>query len=352
MRQRVLAGLERVDVPVLVNEKIDRLLETTSRSFYPTLKYLPKKTRGQIGLLYLLARVADTIADSKVGETALLTDHLTAYNDAVQGRREDLPDLSALAEIQTNEYEAELLRNVADVVEGLQVYNNEDQQRMLECLDIIVEGQLLDLARFGPANEGGTISSLNNEEELDDYTFRVAGCVGVFWTKMSLAHLMKLSPEDEKLFMERGIRFGKALQMINILRDIPEDLRFGRCYIPSSSLEEAGLKPEDLLDDDNLAAFRPLYDRYLDLTNEHLEAATAYIRMIPETQFRLKASCMLPVLVGQRTVTLLREGNILNSEERIKVTRDEMKTYARKLLRALIIPGGVKRLLEKNRDKS
>ena len=151
--------------------------------------------------------------------------------------------------------------------------------------------------------------------------------------------------------MERGIRFGKALQMINILRDIPEDLRFGRSYIPEEPLKTIGLKPEDLLDDENLATFRPLYDRYLDLTNEHLEAATAYIRMIPDTQFRLRASCMLPVLVGQRTVTLLREGNILNSEDRIKVTRDEMKAYARKLLRALIIPGGVNRLLEKNRDK-
>tara|TARA_B100000035_G_scaffold308583_1_gene313491 strand:- start:1307 stop:2362 length:1056 start_codon:yes stop_codon:yes gene_type:complete len=344
-------GLERVELPVLVNEKIDRLLETTSRSFYPTLKYLPKKTRGQIGLLYLLARVADTIADSKVGETALLTEHLRAYNDVVQGRREELPDLSELADIQSNEHEAELLRNVSDVVDGLQVYSPEDQERMLECLDIIVGGQLLDIERFGPANEGGNISALQSEEELDDYTFRVAGCVGVFWTKMSLAHLMKLSPEDEALFMERGIRFGKALQMINILRDIPEDLRFGRCYIPESSLESIGLKPEDLLNDEHLDTFRPLYNRYLDLTNEHLEAATAYIRMIPETQFRLKASCMLPVLVGQRTVTLLREGNILNSDERIKVTRDEMKTYARRLLRALLIPGGVKRLLEKNRDK-
>ena len=344
-------GLERVELPVLVNEKIDRLLETTSRSFYPTLKYLPKKTRGQIGLLYLLARVADTIADSKVGETALLTEHLRAYNDVVQGRREELPDLSELADIQSNEHEAELLRNVSDVVDGLQVYSPEDQERMLECLEIIVGGQLLDIERFGPANEGGNISALQNEEELDDYTFRVAGCVGVFWTKMSLAHLIKLPPEDEALFMERGIRFGKALQMINILRDIPEDLRFGRCYIPESSLESIGLKPKDLLNDEHLDTFRPLYNRYLDLTNEHLEAATAYIRMIPETQFRLKASCMLPVLVGQRTVTLLREGNILNSDERIKVTRDEMKTYARRLLRALLIPGGVKRLLEKNRDK-
>lgn len=336
---------------VLVNEKIDKLLETTSRSFYPTLKYLPKKTRGQIGLLYLLARVADTIADSKHGETTVLLDALRTYNDVVQSGKGELPDVEQLAEMQDNPHEAALLRNIPDVIEGLNEYSMEDRQRMLECLDIIVHGQLLDLERFGPANEGGNISALANDTELDDYTFRVAGCVGVFWTKMSLAHLMELSPDDEELFMERGIRFGKALQMINILRDIPEDLRFGRCYIPADMLEQHGLKPEDLLDDSNLEAFRPLYDAYLDLTNEHLEAATAYIQMIPETQFRLKASCMLPVLVGQRTVTLLRTGNILNSEERIKVTRDEMKTYARKLLRALLIPGGVRRLLEKNRDK-
>ena len=214
---------------------------------------------------YLLARVADTIADSKVGETSLLSSHLKAYNDAVQGRGEELPDLRELAELQDNEHEAELLRNVRDVVDGLQVYSPEDQERMLECLDIIVGGQLLDLQRFGPANEGGNISALDNEEELDDYTFRVAGCVGVFWTKMSLAHLMKLPPEEEALFMERGIRFGKALQMINILRDIPEDLRFGRCYIPAASLKPSGSSPRIGSDDGNLATFRPLYDRYLDL---------------------------------------------------------------------------------------
>ncbi len=339
-------------MPVLVNEKIDALLETTSRSFYPTLKYLPKKTRGQIGLLYLLARVADTIADSKVGETEVLLHHLSAYNDVVQGRAVDLPDFEPLAKVQNNEHEAELLRNVPLVIDGLKHYQDDDQKRMLECLEVIVGGQILDLERFGPANEGGGISALPTDEELDDYTFRVAGCVGVFWTKMSLAHLMKLPPEEEKLFMERGVRFGKALQMINILRDIPEDLRFGRCYIPEAALKSIGLKPEALLDDTNLDTFRPLYNRYLDLTNEHLEEATAYIQMIPETQFRLKASCMLPVLVGQRTVTLLREGNILNSDERIKVTRDEMKTYARKLLRALLIPGGVRRLLQKNKDTS
>ena len=335
---------------VLINAKIDALLESTSRSFYPTLKYLPKKIRGQIGLLYLLARVADTIADSKHGDTDVLLKLLRSYNDVAQGRSENLPNFSDIADLQTNASEAELLRNVEDVVEGLGVYSREDQQRMLECLDVIVGGQILDLERFGPAKEGGKISALTNDEQLDDYTYRVAGCVGVFWTKMSLAHLMSLSPEKENEFFEKGIRFGKALQMINILRDIPEDLRFGRCYIPSDALARYDLTPNDLLDDGNIGKFRPLYNEYLDLANGHFDAAVEYIRMLPEGQFRLKASCMLPVLIGQRTVTLLRTGNILNSDERIKVTRDEIKVYARKLLRALLIPGGVKRLLEKNKD--
>ncbi|RPG76009.1 MAG: squalene/phytoene synthase family protein [Euryarchaeota archaeon TMED248] len=335
---------------VLINDKIDNLLKTTSRSFYPTLKYLPKKVRGQIGLLYLLARVADTIADSKSGETEELLRLLRDYNKVAQGKSNDLPNFSKLAEIQENPHEAELLLNVSDVVDGLMVYSEEDRQRMLECLDIIVGGQILDLERFGPAKEGGNLSSLSNNLELDDYTFRVAGCVGVFWTKMSLAHLITLKPEKENEFFEKGIRFGKALQMINILRDIPEDLRFGRCYIPEQELSRHGMKPEDLFESENIEKFRPLYDEYLDLTNDHLDAAIEYIKMIPETQFRLKASCMLPALIGQRTVTLLRDGNILDSSDRIKVTRDEIKSYARKLLRALIIPGGVKRLLEKNKN--
>ncbi len=335
---------------VLINDEMDNLLKTTSRSFYPTLKYLPKKVRGQIGLLYLLARVADTIADSKHGETDLLLKSISEYNSVAQGKFAQLPDFTVIADIQDNPSEAELLRNVSDIVNALQVYDKDDQARMLECLDTIVGGQILDLERFGPAKEGGKISALKNNAEMDDYTFRVAGCVGVFWTKMSLAHLVKMDEDRQEDFFEKGVRFGKALQMINILRDIPEDLRFGRCYIPTDELSRYGLTPEDLLDSKNIDKFRPLYDEYLDLTNEHLDAAVEYIKMLPETQFRLKASCMLPVLIGQRTVSLLREGNILDSSDRIKVTRDEIKSYARKLLRALLIPGGVRRLLEKNKD--
>ena len=202
---------------VLINAKIDSLLERTSRSFYPTLKYLPKKIRGQIGLLYLMARVADTIADSKHGETSFLQNLLEQYNDGLYTKH--------IARLyRTRWYSTERTRSrtlqMLSVLNGLEVYDAADRSIILECLDVIVGGQLLDLQRFGPANEGGKISSLKSNEELDDYTYRVAGCVGVFWSKMSLEHVISLPSEKQDEFFEKGIRFGKALQMINILRDI------------------------------------------------------------------------------------------------------------------------------------
>jgi len=44
-----------------------------------------------------------------------------------------------------------------------------------------------------------------------------------------------------------GIRFGKALQYTNVLRDVPRDLRIGRCYFPEELLRAHGLQPRDLI---------------------------------------------------------------------------------------------------------
>tara|TARA_Y100000588_G_C14213552_1_gene907776 strand:+ start:78 stop:1094 length:1017 start_codon:yes stop_codon:yes gene_type:complete len=334
----------------LIHPEIDSLLERTSRSFFLTLRALPSKVRGQVGLLYLLARVADTIADSKHGETDLLLQTLQQYNERVQGDSESLPKFDDLAEMQENEGEGALLRNVTSVVACLEEFSDGDRMRIRKCLDIIVSGQSLDLQRFGIANEGGVISSLQREDELDDYAYRVAGCVGEFWTSMTLAHLFKANADKEVKLFALGVRFGKALQLTNILRDIPEDLRFGRCYIPSESLAEIGLKSSDLLDAGNMDQFRPLYNRYIDLASAHMDAAIEYIGMLPYSQFRLRGACMLPVLIGQRTLKLLRQQNVLDAGNRVKVLRPEIEELTKKTKRSLLIPGGGQRLLKSNRN--
>ena len=337
----------------LINNEIDALLKDTSRSFFVTLEMLPKKIRRQVGLLYLLARVADTIADTKTGSAEHLIQALEQYDSVAQGSSNELPDFSEITALQEHEGEARLMQNVSKVVSALDLFDELDKKFMRECLGIIISGQTLDLKRFGPANDTGSISALQTDQELDDYAFRVAGSVGDFWTHMTCNHILNSSfssGEKREKFFALGVRFGKALQMINILRDIPEDLRFGRCYIPIDFMQDKGLDSSDLLDMENMEKFRPLYDRLLDITDAHLDAAIEYIGMLPYSQFRLRAACMLPVLIGQRTVSMLREENVLDSENRVKVSRVEMKELIGQTKRSLILPGGGQRLMRSNRN--
>lgn len=330
-----------------INREIESLLKETSRSFFLTLKVLPSKVRRQIGLLYLLARIADTVADSEEGDVEHRLKVLKQYNQRVQGHSESLPDFVPLSKIQSNPSEQKLLLNVEIAVNALERFDRSDQQRIRECLGIIISGQSLDLERFGSSKE---IISLSNEEELDDYAYRVAGSVGEFWTHMSLMHLFKMQGNSKEQFFEKGVRFGKALQLINILRDIPEDLRLGRCYIPADSMADFDFSTQDLMDEKNMGEFRPLFDNLIDVASAHLDAAVEYIGMLPYRQFRLRAACMLPVLIGQRTLTLLRTQNVLDSDNRIKVLRPEIKRLRRKTLFALFSKRRCQRLLLTNRD--
>jgi len=63
------------------------------------------------------------------------------------------------------------------------------------------------------------------------------GCVGEFWTRICRAHLFPTAVLDDAFLLSNGVRFGKGLQLVNILRDLPVDLRHGRCYLPSVDLQ-------------------------------------------------------------------------------------------------------------------
>ena len=327
----------------IFNSDLDSILEGTSRSFYLSLKELPREIRKQVSLLYMLARTSDTIADSEGGEPGDLLQALESYNEFTQGNSEEAPDLEELSEFQSNISEGLLLKNVGKVASNISQFSESDQESIRNCLGIIIGGQILDLKRFSSGVNG--IPSIEENDELDDYAYRVAGSVGEFWTQMSLDHLFKIKEENEAEIFENGVRFGKALQMINILRDIPADLELGRCYIPRRSLDEHGMSPSDLLDSSKMESFRPLYNEYLDLTDQHLDSAVQYIEMLPHSQFRLRGSCMLPVIIGKKTVSLLRGRNVLDPEKKVKISRSEVKEVVKKVIMAVPFKGSSKRLL-------
>ena len=161
--------------------------------------------------------------------------------------------------------------------------------------------------------------------ELDDYTYRVAGCVGEFWTKICRAHLFPKAKLNEKQFIADGIRFGKGLQLVNILRDLPADLKKGRCYLPLEKLEPIHLLPETLLSPANETKFLPLFHRYLDEAESHLRAGWNYTNTLPFGQFRVRLACAWPILLGMKTIEKLHAANVIALQQRVKVSRGEVR---------------------------
>lgn len=303
---------------------LTRLLREVSRSFYLTLRLLPGAIRPQIGFAYLLARATDTIADTEAVPPENRLTALARLRDQILAPRPGQVDLGELSACQMSDGEKLLLTRIDEILALAFKFPEEDLRRIQRVLDVITQGQILDLERFGYANQSSP-AALQTETELDDYTYRVAGCVGEFWTATCLAHLEPAPAVDLPGLVERGIRFGKGLQLVNILRDIPRDLRQGRCYFPISQLREASLNATDLLNPASEERFRPIYDHWLSLAREHLDAGWSYVLDLPWSWARVRLASSWPILIGRATLDKLAHGRVLDPGARIKVSRGQIR---------------------------
>jgi len=303
-------------------ELLTSLLKRVSRSFYLTLRVLPAAIRPQIGVAYLLARATDTIADTEIIPVEARLRNLEALRERILRQRTTPLDFGEIP--RSDNAEGILLKRIEDVLRLLNQYSLDDQQRIREVLQTITSGQALDLRRFAGAS-ARQIVVLRSDQELDDYTYRVAGCVGEFWTRICRAHLFPKTVLDDAALLANGVRFGKGLQLVNILRDFPSDLRQGRCYLPTEQWQRFGLEPAAMLEPANAPAFRPLYDRYLAQAEDHLSAGWDYTNALPRRCVRVRLACAWPILIGIKTLQRLRTANVLDVQNRIKVSRREVR---------------------------
>lgn len=320
------------------------LLRQVSRSFYLTLRVLPRPVRSQIGLAYLLARTTDTIADTEILPVEQRLTALAALRARILGQGSEALNFGAFAAQQGEPAERLLLERVEESLALLGGLSAEDLKLMRAVLDTIASGQELDLRRFASAS-AGKIVALETDTELADYTYRVAGCVGEFWTQLCGRHLFGRGAADEARLLPDGIRLGRGLQLVNILRDLPGDLRQGRCYVPLVRLQAAGLRPGDLLRAGNEVAFRPVYEALLDEAATHLRAGWRYTNDLPRNQWRVRLACAWPVLIGVRTLELLRVQPVLEPARRIKVSRSEVRGILWRSMIRVPFPGAFRELL-------
>ena len=286
------------------------LLKRNSRAFYLTLRVLPGALRAPVGLAYLLARAADTISDT----SAIPADRRLAHLLAFRAQVTEPVSQAALDEIvgdllasQASPAEADLLRALVPIFTELDSTGEADRARIRSVVTTLTEGMELDLRTFSARYSGdsGEIAALTNADALDRYTYLVAGCVGEFWTETLVAHMSSLSRWDVPAMSETGVRFGKALQLTNILRDIPADLRNGRCYLPLDGLAALGLSPDDLLKPAASDKAWPVLRHWIQIALDHYAEAQTYVLAIPRRERRLRLAALWPMLMGLQTLDIL-----------------------------------------------
>ncbi|MBI2194929.1 MAG: squalene/phytoene synthase family protein [Planctomycetes bacterium] len=309
-------------------ELFTALLRQVSRSFYPTFRVLPGPLRGPLSLGYLLARSADTIADTEIvpRERRLLL--LRLFQDQLRRSEADPRTLQeirgALAGPAAIPGEIALLDKLPQVLRAYHQTPTADRSRLQFVLLGLSEGMAQDLENF-PGGTADSLRAFQTPDQLDQYIYHAAGIVGEFWTDTCYGHCRALHHWDLPAMQQAGIRFGKGLQLINVIRDAPRDLRHGRCYFPETWLHSAHLSPRDLLDPGNSDRFRPILVRLTSLALDYFEVGLDYVLAIPRREVRIRLACLWPLWIGLKTLRLLAQsGRVLDPAVRLRISRSEV----------------------------
>ena len=286
---------------------------------------MPANVRDQVSLAYLFARAADTIADTDLIDRPRRLDYLSQLKaqfvtDHISAAR--VREIQrAVGPLQPDSAERVLLERLEDCFALFQDFSLDDRRRVQRLMTTLTQGMEMDLTVF-PGHSAASLNALKTYDDLDRYAYYVAGCVGEFWTDLMCAHRKALRHWNMRRMSEVGVRFGKGLQLTNIVKDVAHDLRKGRCYIPDSLLADHGLTAHDLLIPEQLPRFRPVLNKLVRLAAEHLDQGWLYTMAIPRYETRLRLSCMWPILsAGESLRLVLHSPDLLNPAVKVKIPR-------------------------------
>lgn len=219
----------------MISEKaLLRLVKPVARSFSLSLQWLPSGLRRDATLGYLLARLSDNIADSRVGIGAAQLELLQEMRVAPERVRGD----DSRFPFFLKEEERRLQVAWGVLVRALM------QSRRVELLKstwgAILEGQMWDLRRKIEGRERKPMEW----EEVVQYCELVAGSVGEFWVRL-LESEGWVSAEKMDFLVIYGRKYGVGLQLVNLLRDRRCDFKNGRIYLKKDDIKRACLAVEE-----------------------------------------------------------------------------------------------------------
>lgn len=287
------------------------LLRTVSRSFSLTLFALPKDQRAFVGTTYMVARLADTLADSGNWSSDFRLAYFERWENSLFARDPKSWEFEdSVGNLKSAE--AELLLN-GDALARMYRSSNQDQRAAGDqLLGTLFDGMKRAIRLFDRASSSEPVFGCNTDSEFDWYCYSNAGCVGLFWVKV-----FKLPIDLEHL----ATAYGKALERVNILRDLVEDRAQGRIYLSKAALERFGLESTEPWNEPEWKSF---LKEYIQETRQMFLFGAQFCDSLPRWNFKLRWASMMPLKIGLKSLKLYESNSVEN-----KVSRAEVKACAR-----------------------
>ncbi len=253
-------------------------LKKEGKSFYWASFFLPKTSKKDAGILYSICRYFDDIADKN-------SENKTTYLK------------NSINEIRNNQ------NNKVNIF----LQKNKIKNSIL--IDLI-EGLIFDQSQI----------RIQNKEELIKYSYHVAGTVGLMMSKI-------IGVKHEKA-ARSAIDLGIAMQLTNIARDVYEDSKMKRIYIPSSWIPNISLKNLDNfhnISSEKDEKISNAIHRLINLSDKFYENGFAGLKYIPlSTRLGIYIAANvyrgIGIKIKSNKKKYLRERIYLNSLEKILIT--------------------------------
>ena len=275
-----------LDVAVKFSRKV---LKTHSTSFFIVTRFLPKFMRDEVELVYGSVRFPDEIVDSfdikNDEKKVLLSNWRNKYRLALE---------SGSFEDSINKDVPILLAGFTEVVKKYSIPSSY-YESFLDAMELDVEPRNFE----------------NTDDLIDNYVYGSAIVVGYF-----LAYVYGSSQNNNfKETLKSSKELGIALQLTNFIRDINEDLKRGRIYIPKTILKNNGIELKNYANNvnQNTTSINSARMELASIANKYYKESEKGIESFsPDSRVAIKA-CI--ELYGKLNERIISRGNDIKVRE-------------------------------------
>ena len=301
-------------------------LPKVSRTFALNIAVLRGEIHRSVLVAYLFCRTVDTVEDAAKldagAKIKLLLEFARLIEDPIY-RKEGLSRWIRDCEVvDGSPNDLDLLSQNSRVFNIFDTLGEDYKQQIIPSVSKMARG----MAYFQKRFQQDKLTPLENEEELEEYCYFVAGAVGEMLCDLFLLELPYLSDKARETMKNNAVSFGLGLQMTNISKDVVADRERGWSYIPKGIIIEKGLTVEEFHSGVSIEKNMEILEKLLRKTTGHLRDALKFSTAIPNHKLSLRLFCIWPLWMAMETVAKLHNNpSLLASSAPVKISRGTVR---------------------------